>query len=200
MCATTIREKLGLADNTPIIVYTGGYIHGRGLHNLVSSATYLDRGVLVFIGWGVLEEKLKRMVKEKGLEKKVFFTEPVLPNELVAFISSASLGVVIYQNTSLNNYYACPNKLYEYVHAGLPVVSSNFPGLREIVDGYQLGQTFDPEDPKDIAAAINHTICDEKRYNDLKKNALQAAGLFNWENESQKLLALYEGLGHRSND
>jgi glycosyltransferase involved in cell wall biosynthesis len=194
MCAITIREKLGLAGNTPIIVYTGGYIPGRGLHNLVSSATYLDKGVLVFIGWGVLEEKLKSMVKEKGLEKKVIFTEPVPPNELVSFIRSANLGVVIYQYTSLNNYYACPNKLYEYIHAGLPVVSSNFPGLREIVDGYQLGKTFDPEDPKDIADATNQTLRDEKRYNELKRNALEAARVFNWENESGKLLALYEGL------
>ncbi len=196
-----LREKLGLTDDTvPIILYQGGFIRGRGLDKLVLAAAHLDRGVLVLMGWGDLEVELKGIVKKKGLERRVYFTEPVPPEQVVYYCMSASVGVVIYQNTGLNNYYATPNKLYEYIHAGLPVVSSDFPALSEIAEGYGLGGTFDPEEPKSIAAAINQVLADEQRYDTMRKNALEAATIFNWETESRKLLEIYGRLSHRFDD
>ena len=134
------------------------------------------------------------------MERRVYFTEPVAPDRVVYYSVSASVGVVIYLRTSLNNYYATPNKLYEYISAGLPVVSSNFPALSEIVEGYGLGGTFDPEEPKSIAAAINQVLADEQRYDTMRKNALEAATIFNWETESRKLLEIYGRLSHRFDD
>ena len=196
-----LREKLGLTDDTvPIILYQGGFIRGRGLDKLVLAAAHLDRGVLVLMGWGDLEAELRSLVKKKGLEQRVYFTEPVAPDRVVYYCMSASVGVVIYLRTSLNNYYATPNKLYEYISAGLPVVSSDFPALKEVVEGYGLGCTFDPEKPESIAAAINRVLADEQRYDTMKRNALEAARIFNWENESRKLLEIYRRLSHRFND
>ncbi len=196
-----LREKLGLADDTvPIILYQGGFIRGRGLDKLVLAAVHLDRGVLVLMGWGDLETELRGLVKKKGLERRVYFTEPVAPDRVVYYCMSASVGVVIYLRTSLNNYYATPNKLYEYISAGLLVVSSDFPALKEVVEGYGLGFTFDPEEPESIAAAINWVLGDEQRYDTMRKNALEAARIFNWETESKKLLEIYRRLSHRFND
>ena len=194
-CSYSLRERLGIADTVPVIVYTGGLQRGRGLENLILSAAHLDRGIIVLMGWGGLEHELREMVRKEGLEEKVLFAEPVPPEDLVDHIASASIGVVIYQYTCLNNFYASSNKLFEYIHAGLPVVSSDFPALKNIVKGYQLGETFDPEDPEDIAAAINYILSDKRRCNKMRRNALEAAKIFNWENESKKLLALYESLG-----
>ena len=196
---SSLIEKLGLKDNSvPIIIYQGGYSRGRGLHNLIIATSYLKNGVVVLTGWGALEQELRNMVSDRGLTNRVFFTEPVPPDELVSHAASASLGVVIYQFTSLNNYYACPNKLYEYINAGLPVVSSNFPSLKEIVEGYGFGKTFDPEKPRSIAAAIKWVVSDEERYRQMKRNAVEAAKIFNWENESAKLLELYSKLSRGS--
>jgi glycosyltransferase involved in cell wall biosynthesis len=196
-----LREKLGLTDDrVPIILYQGGFIAGRGLDNLVLAVAHLEKGVLVLMGWGPLEGKLKSLVREKELEQRVYFTEPVAPDQVVYYAMSASVGVVIYQNTGLNNYYATPNKLYEYIHAGLPVVSSDFPALKEIVEGYGLGYTFDPEEPESIVAAINFILADEHWYDTMKKNALEAAKIFNWENESKKLLEIYRRLSYRFNN
>jgi glycosyltransferase involved in cell wall biosynthesis len=196
-----LREKLGLVDDTvPVILYQGGFIKGRGLDKLVLAAAHLDRGVLVLMGWGDLEVELRELVKKKGLERRVYFTEPVAPDRVVYYSVSASVGVVIYLRTSLNNYYATPNKLYEYISAGLPVVSSDFPALKEVVEGYRLGRTFDPEEPESIAEAINRVLADERQYDTMKKNALEAARIFNWETESRKLLEIYRRLSHRFDD
>lgn len=196
-----LREKLGLIDDkVPVILYQGGFVPGRGLDNLVLAAAHLDRGVLVLMGWGPLEEELRRLVKEKSLEERVYFTEPVPPEQVVYYCISASVGVVIYQNTGLNNYYATPNKLYEYIHAGLPVVSMDFPALKEVMEGYGLGCTFDPEEPESIAAAINFVLADEQRYDTMRKNALEAARIFNWETESKKLLEIYRRLSQHPDD
>jgi glycosyltransferase involved in cell wall biosynthesis len=196
-----LRKKLGLEDDTvPVILYQGGFIGGRGLDQLVLAVTHLDKGVLVLMGWGELETELRALVREKGLQQRVYFTEPVPPDEVTYYCISASVGVVIYQNTSLNNYYATPNKLYEYIHAGLPVVSSNFPALKEIIEGYGLGCTFDPEEPESIAAAINRVLADGQLYDKMKRNALKAAKIFNWETESRKLLEIYRRLSQQNDD
>jgi len=196
-----LREKLGLEDDTvPIILYQGGFVGGRGLDKLVLATAHLDRGVLVLMGWGELEGELKSLVKKIGLDRRVFFTEPVAPDQVVYYCMSASVGVVIYLRTSLNNYYATPNKLYEYIHAGLPVISSDFPALKEVVEGYGLGCTFAPMDPGRIAAAINWVLADEQRYGTMRRNALEAARIFNWENESRKLLEIYRRLSHSLDD
>lgn len=196
-----LRDKLGLVDDkVPVILYQGGFIVGRGLDKLVLAIAYLERGVLVLMGWGPLEAELRILVKEKSLEEHVYFTEPVAPDRVVYYCMSASVGVVMVLHTSLNNYYATPNKLYEYIHAGLPVVSSDFPALREIVEGYELGCTFDPEAPESIAAAINRVLADEQRYDTMRKNALEAARIFNWETESRKLLEIYRRLSHSFDD
>ena len=196
-----LREKLGLTDDTvPVILYQGVFIRGRGLDRLVLAVAHLDRGVLVLMGWGQLEAELRSLVKKSGLERCVYFTGPVAPDRVVYYSVSASVGVVIYLRTSLNNYYATPNKLYEYISAGLPVVSSDFPALKEVVEGYRLGCTFDPEEPESIAAAINWVLADEQRYDTMKRNALEAARIFNWETESKKLLEIYRRLSYRCDD
>ena len=189
----SLRERLGLDKSVPIVVHVGIFSRERGSVKLVQAARLFSQGVLVFLGWGAEESALQELVRQEGLEGRVFFIPPVAPDQVVAFISSAQLGVIAALNVSLNHYYATPNKLWECIGAGLPVVSSNFPALKEIVEGYRLGCTFDPEYPRDIANAVNYVLSDQTRYEEMKRNALQAAKTFNWEAESLKLLKLYEG-------
>jgi glycosyltransferase involved in cell wall biosynthesis len=84
--------------------------------------------------------------------------------------------------------------LFEYIVAGIPVVASDFPELRRVIEEFKVGCTFNPDDPKDIARAISWVFEDEKRLVELKENARRAAAVLNWENEEKKLLELYRKL------
>jgi len=197
---SSLRRDLGLDDTVPIIVHIGIFSRSRGSEKLVAAVPFLNGGVVVFLGWGagVEEATLRKLVRRGGLEDRVLFAPPVAPDDVVGYISSAQVGVVLFRNISLNHYYVAPNKLWECMNAGLPVVSSNFPVLKAIVEGYGLGCTCDPEYPRDIANAINWVLSDKKRYDEMKRNALKAAKIFNWENESKELLKIYRRLSKQA--
>ena len=190
-----LSQVLNLDKNIKIILYQGGFSPYRGLENLILATRYfLSEYILVLMGWGKLEKKLKALVRKSHLSNKVYFLNPVPQDVLLEYTASAHIGVIPYQYVNLNNYYTTPNKLFEYINAGIPVVGSNFPELKRIIEGYNIGCTFNPEDPKDIARAICEVLKDPEKYEQMRRNSREAAEIFNWENESKKLLALYRGL------
>jgi glycosyltransferase involved in cell wall biosynthesis len=118
--------------------------------------------------------------------------------DLVKAASTADIGVIPYIPTCQNLFFCLPNKMFEYMMAGLAIVSTDLPEVRKIVLDHDLGVIFHhPEDPRSIAQAINELLKDETRLKEMKRNALQAAKAFyNWESESLKLLKAYESLAH----
>ncbi len=189
-----LRAILGTPPAQPIIVYSGALLQGRGLEQTIAAISLVDKGILVFLGWGQQEQLLKNLVVERDLVDRVFFVPPVAANEVPSYISSADVGIVCTQNDSLSRYYSSPNKLFEYIHAGLPIVASDFPFQRKIIEGYQIGKVCDPTSPKDISRALDWVLSDKEKYQTLKTNTQRAAMEINWQNEAKKLLGLYEGL------
>jgi glycosyltransferase involved in cell wall biosynthesis len=104
--------------------------------------------------------------------------------------------VVIYENTSLNNYHAAPNKLYSYLMAGLPIVSSDFPGLREVVVSGGVGEVFEPSSAESIASAIRLLADEPEMRQEMKTRARALAEeRYNWAVDASHLLEAYERLG-----
>ena len=194
--STIFRDKLGIPASERIILYMGRISYLRGIEEEVQSLKYLSNCRLVIFGFGPEQyiSGLRKLIGNEGLAGRVHFFDAVSFDEVTRYAMSADIGLVLHQNTGLNYYYVSPNKLFECMAAGLPVVGSNFPDLKKYIEGYNLGVTCDPESPKDIAEAIDYILSDETRYNEMRKNALEAAKVFNWENESKKLVALYQGL------
>lgn len=192
-----IRQALDLDSHEPIILYQGGFAPHRGLENLIEAMHYVSHGILVLLGWGKLEENLRVRAKESCvLGTRVFFLPSVPQDQLLLWTASADIGVIPYQAVSLNNYYTLPNKLFEYIAAGLPVVTSDFPELQKIVEGYGLGSTFNPDDALDIARAIEYVLSDPEHYAFFKRNVQRAAEVFTWQNEEKKLLVIYKKLAN----
>ncbi len=191
-----LHDALGIPTDEMIIIYIGIVNLGRGLEEAVQSLKYLNRCHLVLMGFAYDDyiSSLEAFIASEGLTGRVHFFGPVPFEEVTRYAASAGVGLVLYRNICLNWYYSSPNKLFECMAAGLPVVGSNFPDLKMYIEGYDIGVTCDPDNPRDIADGINRIISDEARYDSMRKNALEAAKTFNWGNESRKLIALYEGL------
>jgi len=176
-----------------IALYQGLYAPERGLENLVKAADYhLPDIHLVFRGYGVIEQELRSLSTGR---KNVRFDTPVKMSRLVSAASEADVGLIPYLPTNLCNYLASPNKLFEYIQAGLPVIASDIPFMRKLILENDIGMLFDARDPRNIANAINRSTR-PRVHGRQRANLASVAARYNWEIESEKLLQSYAGL-HR---
>jgi glycosyltransferase involved in cell wall biosynthesis len=188
-----LRSRAGLnGSGEPLVLYQGGFAPHRGLQTLVRSARELERGTIVLMGWGRLEEELRELVAQEGLEERVTIVPPVAQGEVVACAAGADVGVIPYEPVGLNNTYTTPNKLFDYMAAGLPVAASRLPELTRFVERGEIGLTFTPGDPAALATAINGILADPERHDRMRQRAREAARRYTWERESRKLLELYD--------
>lgn len=129
--------------------------------------------------------------------KNIRFAQPVAMRELIDAARTADVGIVSYIPSNLNNYLASPNKLFEYINAGLPVAASDIPFLRRTICDNDIGVVFDPKDPHSIARSLNQ-ITRTKELRRHRKMIVTAALKYNWQTEEKKLLHAYARLLHGS--
>ena len=192
---SSIRAALGLSPRTPLILYQGRYGRGRGLEALIESGRYLTQGVIVLRGYGDNEADLRRRAADPDVSGRVFMVDPVPMADLVAAAAEADVGVVPYTACARGYYYASPNKLFEYMMAGLAIAVSALPFLEKIVRDDDLGVVFDPSDPRHIAEQLNVLTGNAARLRSCRANALRAAReRYHWGYEGRKLVMLYQNL------
>lgn len=194
-----LHEVAGISRDRRIVIYQGGYAAKRGLIQLLMSAEYLNpEWCLVYMGWGKLEDELRRVadaliLKNAELAKRIRFVPKVKQDELPYWSAGASLGVIPYENTGLNHWYCNPNKLWEYPNAGVPILASPFPEMSEIIDRYELGWYLpDPLNPKVIAEVINGLTSDQLAL--ASSNCLRFMKEDNWDVYARRLKNLYGAL------
>ncbi len=196
---TLLRDSLAQQGCKPevVILYQGIFDPSRRLDHLIAAMELLPATVaLVIMGRGSAEQKdsLEALRQSLGLQRRVFFHPFVPYDRLAAYTRSADIGVLLYTNDCRNNFYCAPNKLYEYLHAGLPVVTSAFPGLEAVVDGFQLGICVDPESPADIAQGLSRLLDEDTRKLISNRAIRISREIFNWEVEFERILKLYFSL------
>ncbi len=189
----SLHRKLGIPSNYKIVMYQGGVTKGRGIEQFLEAIQLLPNVAGIVLGNGPLLTTLRSQVRE-GKWQHVFLPGRVPLNDLLNYTSAADIGVVLTQNTCLNHYYSLPNKLFEYMQAGIPIVGSDLQEIARIIQEYKVGATVNPDDPKDIANALRYLLDNPKQYAQIKINTISAATIFNWENESIKLLQIYQKL------
>lgn len=193
-CPPARGETNGAAPDggQPLVLYQGGFAPHRGLATLVRSAHTLERGKIVLMGWGRLEDELRDLIVDEELEGRVQIVGPVPAEQVVARAAEATIGVIPYEPVGLNNTYTTPNKLFDYMAAGLPIAASRLPELIRFVEEGEIGLTFTPGDPAALGATLNQMLADPERYERMRERAREAASRYTWEQESTKLLALYD--------
>lgn len=188
-----LREHSG---NKPVALFQGGYMADRGLEELVVAAGLQDGVTVALRGYGALEPALRELDRQHG--GRVLFLPPVPANEMVEGSAEADIGLIPYLPTCMNNYLCTPNKLFEYMMAGVAVAGADVPELRRFIAGEDLGALFDPRSPRSIARALQE-LADPERLAACGRRARRAAEeRYHWEREGQKLVELYARLAATS--
>lgn len=177
----------------PYILYQGALNEGRGLEYLLPAMQYVPLP-LVICGEGNFSAKARQIVKELQLEKKVLFQGMIEPSELYAYTAHATIGINLGDGTGLNNYLSLNNKLFDYIHAGLPQVAMDFPEFRKINEQFEVAVLVPALQVQLIAEAINSLLENKAKYELLKMNCTRARVVLNWQEESIKLVEFYNHL------
>lgn len=191
-----LHEVFGLPPEKKIILLQGGLSAGRNLKTLVNAMCYVrnEAVVLAVLGDGLLLGSLQKLALQPEFRGRVYFHAAVPQNELLALTAAADAGVIPYQATCLNNHYCTPNKLFEFIAAGLPVLATDLPEIRRILEGQKIGLVGDTSSPQKLAALIDDFFSDQQRFANWKANVVLARKLVCWEQEEKKLVKIYEAL------
>ncbi len=186
------REDLELPTDKKIVLMQGSGINvQRGAEEAVEAMQYLDGVLLLIVGGGDVLPVLKIMVNELHLEKKVRFVSRQTPEILFGYTANADIGLTIDKDTNINYRYSLPNKLFDYIYAGVPVLATPLVEIKKIIQQYEIGDFIQDHDPEHMATKINSMLKDETRMAFYKKNTQKAAAELNWEKEKNTLIEIF---------
>jgi glycosyltransferase involved in cell wall biosynthesis len=188
-----LSKLLNIETSKRILIYSGAISFNRGLDKIIESLKFIPNTHLVFLGDGAEGYKsyLLSVAKSNNVLDKFDFYGPVKSFEVTSYVQSAYLGLAPIENACLSYYFCAPNKVFEYIQGGIPVVASNFPDMELVIKSNEIGETFEPNSPKDIAEKINIILNNKDLYNKYKANVGKIINKYKWENEAKKLVALY---------
>ncbi len=191
-----IREALDLGPESAVVLYQGQLNTDRGIEQAADAVVTIPGAILALLGPGTREARYVGMTALPPYAGRVFRLPAVPPSELLPWTASADVMVMAIQPTSVNHQYTTPQKLWEALAAGVPVVASDLPGMADVVRETGAGYLCDPTDPASIAAALRQVLeaAPEER-EALRRRALAAAHeRYNWDTQAEILLGVYAGL------
>jgi glycosyltransferase involved in cell wall biosynthesis len=191
-----IRRALGLDPATAVALYQGQLITERGIEQALEAILDVPDTVLVLLGYGPMEAKLRARAAQPPYRGKVYVLPAVPPDDLLEWTASADVTVIPIQPTTVNHRYSTPQKLFESLAAGVPVVASDLPGMAEVVRSTGAGVLCDPTSPAAIAAALRTVIsAPAAERTALRARVRTAAGSrYNWPAQALVLLGIYDQL------
>ncbi len=166
----------------------------RGAEELVYAMLFLDASQfhLLIIGDGEVFPTLEKMIKQNDLENKITLIPKVPFAVLDHFTRQADLGFSIDKPMIVNHRFSLPNKLFEYLHAGVPVLASRLVEQEKIINHYKVGTFIEEHHPEHIAKKITEVFADEQRWLEWKRNTFQVRDELNWENERQIIVDIFK--------
>jgi len=189
---TTSRASLGLPEDKKIVLLQGSGINvQRGAEEAVEAMQYLDDVLLLIVGGGDVLPALKNRVQELSLQKKVMFVSRQTPENLAGYTANADIGLTIDKDTNINYRFSLPNKLFDYIYAGIPVLATPLVELKNIIQHYEIGEFIENHKPEHIAETIKKMLRDENQLSIYKANTLKAAAELNWDIEKKTLIEIF---------
>ncbi len=177
-----------------LILQGAGINVDRGAEEAVEAMQYIENCILYIIGSGDVIGTLKNKIKDLNIEEKVFILPKMPYLELMKYTQIADLGLSLDKNTNLNYEFSLPNKIFDYIQAGTPLLVSNRKIIKEIVENNNIGKVIETHNPKEIATCISAIFKNKKLYSKWCQNLIKTANIYNWENESEHLKNIYNNL------
>ncbi|MEJ5317583.1 MAG: glycosyltransferase [Tenuifilum sp.] len=181
-------------DKQPTIIYQGALNMGRGIELAIEMMKQLPCYKLIIVGKGDIEIKLRRQMLESDLSGRVQFLGQLTPENLRLVTPTAWLGLSLEEDMGLNYRYALPNKLFDYIAAHVPVLVSDLPEMKRVVEEHGVGIVAQSRNPIELANQIADFFEDKEGYENTLKNVKKAAEKLCWQNEEPRLLNLINSL------
>lgn len=185
----TIRTNKLVFPNKKIILYQGALNVGRGLEWVLNAMPLIDNAMLVIIGNGDIRKELEAQTTKLKIEDRVQFIGVVSSDMLHEYTASADIGLCLLEEMGLNYYYALPNRIFDYIQAGVPVLATRFPEIAKVVDTYKTGVLIDHYEPVYLTETINNMLSNPFETTHFEEVAKELC----WENEEKVLISLIKG-------
>ena len=193
---TATRKSLQMPEDKTVLLLQGAGINeGRGGEEIVQSMQHLPDYHLFIVGEGTVIPQLKEMTKQMQLQDRITFVPRQTPENLFNYTSLADIGMAIDTDQSANLRFSLPNKIFEYIKAGTPMVVSNLVERANIVKTYDVGEIASTVTPESIAEAVKKLALPE-RLSQCRENCKTAAQELTWENEEKVLEEIYGRFGY----
>lgn len=192
---TKSRPDLGIPLDKKIVLVQGTGINiDRGIEELLEAITIMDDTILYIVGSGDVLQQLKERSKAQDLKNKVVFVGRLPYHEMMQYTFNADVGVTLDKDTNINYRFSLPNKIFDYIKAGLPILSSNLVELKKVINQYEIGAITINHSPEEIKSSLMRIWEDENIFLQYKKNTKKAAEELTWEKEVETLLEVYKNL------
>jgi glycosyltransferase involved in cell wall biosynthesis len=189
------RQEYGFSNEQILLLYQGLMAAERNLEVIISGMRLVadSRFILLMMGYGDYVQRLRLLARDQAVADRVLFVPSQPQERLLYYTASADIGLIPYPyGRDLNTHYVSPNKLYEFIMAGVPILTNNLPYVRQVVEGHGFGVWADLQ----TAAGFAQALADFPlgRLEEYRANVLTRQQQFHWDAEAPKLLALYRSL------
>ncbi|MCB9202395.1 MAG: glycosyltransferase [Flavobacteriales bacterium] len=171
------------------IIYQGAINPFRGIDKMILAMQSIDDVDLIIAGDGPMLNEYKKLVIDKKLNHKVFFYGNVTPEKLREITPQAELGLSLEENAGKSYYFALPNKLFDYIHAEIPILGTYMPEIKSIIEDNDIGICIKNHDIKEIESKIKELLSTDKI--NYLQNLKKAKQKYCWENQEEKLLSIF---------
>lgn len=189
------RQEFGIRSDDLLLILQGTGINiDRGGEELIEAVKLTEGVSLLIIGSGDEYTNLIEKTESLQLSSRIKFIPKVPWHTLMKYTRSADAGLSLDKNTNLNYHFSLPNKLFDYLSAGIPVISTDLPEIAKIINEFRCGILIAKPDPEEISSVIKKLRDNKVLLKELKANAVAASESINWEKESMNVEKLYRSI------
>lgn len=181
------RKKYNIDNNKLILIYQGVILSGRGLKQIINIVAKLPKTVLIIFGDGEEKNSFAELARKLNVSDRIIFAGSIDQKELINYTGSGDVGLSLIENISISYYHALPNKLFEYIMAGLPVLCSDLPQMKAIIEKYNVGESINMENEGNIFAVLNKWCGNPNLLDTYRINCVMAAKELNWQEEYKRV-------------